>query len=124
VTLLVSFTSIRLAATVTVFQVGSSTHSGELVVSVVGELDLASTDEFLAEVNDAVGDEQNLKLDLSGVTFMDSTGLGALIKVRNRLVDRGGALSFVAVSAAVERVLTLTGMAETFGLEPEGQVDA
>lgn len=93
-----------------------STTSGDPLVSISGELDLASADDFLAEVTEAAGDGALLVLDLAGVTFMDSTGLGALIKVRNRLVDRGGDVSLAAVSAAVERVLELTGMAEVFGV--------
>lgn len=90
--------------------------TGEPLVEISGELDLASADDFLSEVSDVVGDGLVLLLDLSGVTFMDSTGLGALIKVRNRLVDRDGELRLTAASSAVERVLELTGMAEVFGI--------
>lgn len=93
-----------------------ATTTGEPLVTVSGELDLASADDFLAEVTEAAGDGAVLVLDLAGVSFMDSTGLGALIKVRNRLVDRGGEITLTAVSPAVERVLELTGMSDVFGI--------
>jgi len=97
---------------------GAST-SGDPLVAISGELDLASADDFLAEVSEAAGDHALLLLDLGGVTFMDSTGLGALIKMRNRLVDRGGDVRLTAVSTAVERVLELTGMSDVFGIAEE-----
>ena len=89
---------------------------GDHLVEISGELDLASADQFLAAVSEAAEAATLLLLDLGAVSFMDSTGLGALIKVRNLVVDRGGEVRLTAVSAAVERVLDLTGMSEVFGV--------
>jgi len=90
-------------------------ETGEPTVEVSGELDLASAEDFATQVGESAGDANVVVLDLSGVTFMDSTGLAALIKIRNRLTDRGGDLRLAAASRAVERVLELTGMSDTFG---------
>ena len=101
----------------TTFHAISGTNAaGDALIEISGELDLASAEEFLSAVGDAAETATALLFDLGGVTFMDSTGLGALIKVRNQVIDRGGELRLTATSAAVERVLDLTGMSEVFGV--------
>ncbi|MGN6161366.1 MAG: STAS domain-containing protein [Marmoricola sp.] len=100
------------------FDVSTSTSSaGVPTVAASGDLDVASADQLVEAVNSVLGDQANLDLDLSAVSFMDSTGLGALIRVRNHLADRGGELTLTSVSPAVERVLVLVGMADGFGVE-------
>lgn len=99
----------------TTFQADPSTGAdGEPVIAVSGDLDLASAEAFVASATAAAADGSVLGLDLGDVTFMDSTGLGALIKVRNLMIDRGGSVTLVAASTAVERVLELTGMSDVF----------
>jgi anti-anti-sigma factor len=55
-----------------------------------------------------------LQLDLSGVTFIDSSGLGMLILARRQAELHGVALTLEGVPAQVERVLDATGLASTF----------
>jgi anti-sigma B factor antagonist len=102
---------------VTTFQAQRVTGDGGVpVISVSGELDLASANTFVDEVTMSATDSKVVRLDLGGVTFMDSTGLGALIKIRNWTAGRGGSMLLVAASPAVERVLELTGMSDIFSL--------
>jgi anti-anti-sigma factor len=53
-----------------------------------------------------------LLLDLSGVSFLDCAGLRALVMTRRRVELHGGSLQLVAPSAAVRRILRLTGLQE------------
>ncbi len=55
-----------------------------------------------------------LVVDLSGVTFIDSTALGVLIGGVRRVRDAGGAMTLVVTSRAVERVLSITGLDRVF----------
>lgn len=91
------------------------------LLSASGELDFASADGLLAAVQAAVSQPgaSVLRLDLGGITFIDSVGIGALIKVREIASERGRELDMSGSSAAVQQVLRLTGLAEIFGLEPE-----
>lgn len=101
--------------TVTTFQAGQAEGAnGEPVMVVSGDLDLASAEGFVESATAAAADVSVLHLDLGDVTFMDSTGLGALIKVRNLMIERGGSVALVNISSAVERVLELTGMSDVF----------
>jgi anti-anti-sigma factor len=79
-------------------------------VSVLGELDLR-TAPGLAEALDRLldGGVRDLELDLSAVTFMDSAGLGVLLRVHRRLQGTGR-LTLTGPPPAVRRVLALSGI--------------
>ena len=69
----------------------------EVTVVVVGELDLAAADELgqaVAQVRAAA--VADIALDLRGVDFIDSTGLGMLLSLRNDAKRNGHALTLVS----------------------------
>lgn len=81
------------------------------VVSATGEVDAASVELLRKELTDlADADQVNVILDLSGVTFLDSSGLGALVSSYRRLQTRGGMLALVCRNDMVLRVFRLTGL--------------
>jgi anti-sigma B factor antagonist len=92
------------------------------VITVSGELDLASSgaleEEFL-RVADS-GAEQVI-VDLRDLEFMDSTGLSTLVKAHQRAEEAGQRFGLVRGSPQVQRLLSLTGVAErvTFADTPE-----
>ena len=78
------------------------------VVKLSGEVDIASTaalrDNLLGLVNRGV---PSLVVDLRDVTFIDSSGVGTLLRVFHRQTLLGGAVHFVADQPAVLRVFEL-----------------
>lgn len=60
---------------------------------------------------------QIVVLDLSAVTFIDSSGLGALISVLNKLGD-GGDLVLCGITGAVASMFKLTRMDKVFRIFP------
>jgi anti-anti-sigma factor len=76
-----------------------------------GELDLASR-PLLDEALAGVGQEriEALVLDLSGVSFMDSTGLHAVLVAKDLCARRGCELLFVRASTQVQRLFELSGV--------------
>ena len=83
-----------------------------LVIAPRGELDLVTVDGFRAELAEAVGQaDRGVVVDLSEVSFIDSTGLGALVEAYNRLRRRRGQLTVVAPAGSVAAVLlNLSGL--------------
>jgi anti-sigma B factor antagonist len=83
----------------------TGTHT---VVGVAGELDVASApalrDSLLGLLNRGV---PSLVVDLRGVTFVDSTGVGSLLRIHHRQGLLGGSIHFVADQPAVLRVLEI-----------------
>jgi anti-sigma B factor antagonist len=53
-------------------------------------------------------------LDLEGVEFIDSIGLGVLVGAHKRLARSGGRLAIVGVSPSVARLLGVTGLVRIF----------
>ena len=60
------------------------------------------------------GDVRRLVLDLADVSFIDSAGLGALLSIRQRAEGLGIEMRLARPSAAVQRILALTGADAVF----------
>ena len=89
-----------------------------IVLSVTGEIDVATADD-LRDIGLGVLQSlqcETLCADLSAVTFMDSTGLGALIALRTAAVDNGRTLVIRNPSVATTRLFELTGLSEVLGV--------
>jgi anti-anti-sigma factor len=84
------------------------------VVSVRGEVDLetatAMGDHALAALRDV---SPHLVLDLTQVTFMDSTGLKVLLSIQRRADLAGGSLVLAGPTRPVRKILALTGLDQT-----------
>lgn len=92
----------------------TGTDHGVATVVLAGDLDLATVNvmnERLVHLQQGV---ECLRLDVSGLTFVDSAGLRALLILDKRY--RGGVI-LVRPSAALGRLLSLTGLSSEFQLE-------
>jgi anti-sigma B factor antagonist len=89
---------------------------GATVLTVTGELDLSSAPSLKWSLTDLLdGGCSQLVLDLSLVTFIDSTALGVLVGVHMRL-GAGTRLAIVCANSKVLEILELTGLVGTFEL--------
>lgn len=88
------------------------------VVSVRGEMDLHTA----PKVEDAIGRCANgsgaVVVDMSGVTFMDSTALSTFMRSKDQLSGRGVDLRLAAPSPAVGRIFDVTGFGDYFDVFP------
>jgi anti-sigma B factor antagonist len=84
-------------------------------IEAAGQLDLYSAPGFKGRIA-AVLDQgkTHVIVDLSGVTFMDSTTLGVLVGTLRRLRSMDGALSLVVTDYDIERLFRVTGLHDTF----------
>lgn len=93
---------------------------GEAVIGLHGEIDLAVAPALDAElIEQAAALTGDLVLDCSDLTFIDSTGLTALILVRQRLEADHRALVLRNVSDACRRPIEICGLTEVLGVVPE-----
>jgi anti-sigma B factor antagonist len=78
-------------------------------VEIAGEADVTNTDELRRLLDDEVSQQpRTLIIDLSGLRFMDSSALHALLRVNRALDRQGGVLALVSPQAAVAKILRLT----------------
>lgn len=87
------------------------------VIAVSGELDLASSAALEDElVRVSASDVEQVIIDLRELEFMDSTGLSTLVKAHQRAEESGKRFALVRGPQQVQRLLSLTGVAERLEL--------
>lgn len=92
-----------------------------------GEITMEITHDFKAEVEKALEASGTvaLALDLSGVSFMDSSGIGFLVACNTRLQTSGKTLVLLTPSQQVRKTLGLVQLMEFFKVaESEGELSA
>lgn len=81
------------------------------VVAIAGELDLGTAPRLNAALgSSAVVQSDAVLVDLSGVTFMDSTGLKLLLTLDNDLRGRGGRMAIACPDGAARLLFDVTGI--------------
>jgi anti-sigma B factor antagonist len=90
---------------------------GIAVIAVVGELDLATAPELASALEAFVEDgPPELVLDLSGLSFMDSSGLAEFTKIQRRLRGQGRSLSLTAPQPNILKVFEISGLMEALNV--------
>ena len=93
------------------------TDEGVSVVSVTGEIDVHSAPALHEGLEAQIGrDLRGIVVDLTGVAFLDSTGLGALVSGRTAAGERGVSLPVVCNSDRILKLFTITGLDGVFQL--------
>lgn len=84
----------------------------KLIVNLMGELDHHSAEEVRNKIDDRIDREKLNKLimNFSGVTFMDSSGIGVVIGRYKKLSLKNGFVCVTDVRDSVKRVFELSGM--------------
>ncbi|MFF2846941.1 STAS domain-containing protein [Streptomyces sp. NPDC058001] len=107
-------------------KVTESEQDGWVVVQAAGELDLVTSPVLRQRVHDAVAEGRHeLVLDLSGVFFCDSSGVGVLIATRRLLRSCQGRLRLILPARGaldgshVNRVLSALGVRRLFDVYPD-----
>ncbi len=95
------------------------TSDGHVLIRASGELDVSNSASLTQAGEDAMADGyQTLLVDFSGITFMDSSGLSALVALHRHAAARGSYVAVVALGASTRRIIDLMGLDETLNLYP------
>jgi anti-sigma B factor antagonist len=101
------------------FEVTASGEPGVPVLGVRGEIDVASAPEFHSSLSDLIGQGSEMVIvDLSEVSFIDSTGLGVLVGAEKEMRASGQELRLVVTRPQITKILELTGLDEVFTVLP------
>ena len=92
---------------------------GHAVVALCGELDLLDTSDVASHLIAAVAAYgPSIIVDLAGLKFIDSCGLGVLVRALRWTREGGGDLSLAAPQQQARRVLEITGLIDVFSVYP------
>jgi anti-sigma B factor antagonist len=109
---------------VTSLSVFTQGDDGRSVLALSGDLDLAAVPRLRDEAQGRLAAGcAALCLDLGGITFLDSSGLGVLVQLRSLARSSGVEFELLNVPSGPARIITIAGLAETLGLpstEPDG----
>jgi anti-sigma B factor antagonist len=87
------------------------------VIAPRGELDVLTAAELRTAIGDVIqAGRMHLVLDASGITFMDSTGIGVLVIALRRTRASGGSFAIAGAHGRTLRTLALTGLDRVFSL--------
>ena len=91
------------------------TEKGVTVLAPSGRLDVTGVPALKAAVSEAVGDGQSrLVIDMEGVSFVDSSGLGSVVAALKQVRSSKGDLRLAAPNQQVRVVLELTTLDRVF----------
>lgn len=87
------------------------------VLAVKGEIDVYSAPRLRERLVELVNEgHRRIVVDLEGVDFLDSTGLGVLVGGLKRLRTHGGDLSLVCTQPRILKVFEITGLTTVFSI--------
>ncbi len=88
-----------------------------ILIHVSGEIDVATCGGLRDAIEPHLGPSQDVVLDLSKVTFMDSSCLAVLVQARGQLTADGGSLVLRNPSTVAQRLLSLTNLEDLLDAE-------
>jgi anti-sigma B factor antagonist len=92
-------------------------RDGEAVIfRLRGSLDIATSPSVRAALLEGADGNHEVIVDLSGLEFLDSTGLGALIGAQRRALEQGGHVRLVINEGPIARLLNITGLVRVFSV--------
>jgi anti-sigma B factor antagonist len=94
------------------FHVTTEPLEDAIVLRATGEIDMSTVDVLRGELDTARGEATTVLLDLSGVTFMDSTGLHLLLDASHSSAVGDWGFFVVRPSRAVRRLIEVSGTAD------------
>ena len=84
---------------------------GNQIISVTGELDIATAEQAYAYISDVIDAWPTpVSVDLSGLTFCDASGLGALARTARHARQAGRQLRLTAARPSLLKIMRITGL--------------
>jgi anti-sigma B factor antagonist len=96
-------------------------RDGHAVVGLRGELDLSGAPDVAVALAGVMARHPEIIIDLTGLEFIDCSGLWALTRAREQATLADGGLLLAAPQQLVLRVLALTGLADVFSVHASVQ---
>jgi len=98
-------------------------QSGQVsLVDVSGNLTLLEVGGLCESINTLLKQgRKNIVLNLSGLLYLDSSGIGELARMYATVLKRGGEMKVIGLTARVEEVLKMTRLYQVFPEFPDEQ---
>ena len=101
------------------FELQLAPRDGAMVATLIGELDLPAADAAYDDIDKAARGAGALVLDLSRLTFMDSSGLRLVVRLHTSAAEGAFGLSIVRGPENVQQVFEIVGLEAVLPFLPE-----
>jgi anti-anti-sigma factor len=89
--------------------------NGYQIVSVTGELDIATAEQAYSYISEVIdGRPAPVTVDLSGLTFCDASGLGALARIARHAREVGRQVMLTSARPSLLKIMRITGLDRAF----------
>jgi anti-sigma B factor antagonist len=102
------------------FEVDLLPMNDGVLVAMSGEVDIVVPYLQLSLVQALENSPRNLRIDLSEVSFLDSTAIGLLVSTKKRLSACGGSFSVECGHSHVRRVVEIMGLGDYLNVDSAG----
>jgi anti-anti-sigma factor len=100
------------------FGVERRVEQGDVVLAVRGDIDVESAPRLWQEIEPQLDTTRHMIVDLSQVSFIDSTGVGTIIRAVNALRDRGQRLTLRSPTPMTKTVFETVGLSRVVDILP------
>jgi anti-sigma B factor antagonist len=99
--------------------IGSSPADQHALLSLCGELDIATAPQLSAQLAELADRKvRHVAMDLTGLRFMDSSGLALFLAEHQRVESLGGELIILSPPRQVRRLFDVCGLSDYFNVRP------
>lgn len=99
-------------------EISTERNDGICVVTLAGEVDVYTAPVLRARLIEASEAGGPIIVDMSGVDFIDSSGLGVLVSILKRVREQDSSMTIVSDREAVLKVFRITGLDRVFEMVP------
>ena len=100
-------------------EISTGRHGAACVVTLTGEVDVYTAPALRVRLIEAVeSDCRAIIVDMTGVEFIDSSGLGVLVSILKRVSEKGSTMTIVSDREVVLKVFRITGLDRVFPIVP------
>jgi anti-sigma B factor antagonist len=95
-------------------------HPSQCEITLRGEVDVYTASKLKEKLIETIeGGCANIVVDLEGVSFIDSSGLGVLVSALRRARERDGAVRIVCTRENILKIFRITGLDKVFPVFPD-----
>jgi len=100
-----------------IFETKVKEVNGFPVIELIGEIDLSTSPVFKQRIYEIIeSGKRDVIVDMNGLDFMDSTGLGVLVAALKKTRMEGGSIRLICNRNNIMKVFTITGLDKVFAI--------
>lgn len=86
-------------------------------IKLIGDLDVYSEDEFKSFIDEEIDPNKDVRIDLKGLDYLDSTGLGMFMNIYKMVNENGKEIKIINAKDNIQKLFKITDLTDLFDME-------